>query len=380
MEKMNTLNLTKKLISIPSYVGEDCNEIKITQFIADYCKKFSWLEIIKQPVKNGRFNLILTDKYLTKILLCAHLDTVEPRSNWITNPFKPTQKGGSLYGLGSSDMKGSTASILTALEDFKDTQGLMILFYIDEEYDFLGMKRFLREYKNKLKPQLIMSADGYNLSIGNGCRGLIEINLTVKGKTGHAANPRIGVNAITGATQVISELTKILAGYKSSLGKTSCNLAFIQGGLDLGKGKIGREGNNIPDLAELVLDIRTASKDLNADKIITILKDLCIKKSLKLTSYKIRHNLGSWTTPKKSLKKIEKIINKSNYLDVSGYGYIDTQMLWQAFKVPCITFGSGNLETAHKPNEFVEIKNLQITEDIYRRLIKNYAKGGEKNE
>lgn len=376
---MKTLNLTKKLVSIPSYVGKDSNEIKIAEFIAKYCKSFGWLKLIKQSVTDGRFNLILKDKYPTRILFCAHLDTVEPRSGWTTNPFEPIQKNGSLCGLGSSDMKGSTASLLSALQSFKETKGLMVLFYIDEEYDFLGMKKFLKEYKNKFKPQLIVSADGYNLAIGNGCRGLIEITLTIKGKTGHAANPSTGINAITGATKIVEKLTKILAGYKNSLGKTSCNLAFIQGGLDLGESKIGSEGNNIADIAKLVLDIRPASKTLNGAKVINILKELCLKQELNLISYKIRHNLGSWTTPRKDLKKLERVINKSDYLDANSYGYIDTQMLWETFKTPCITFGAGNLSVAHKPNEFVEIKNLQIAEEAYKRLIKNYAEGGEKN-
>lgn len=376
---MNTLELTKKLISIPSYVGRDSDEIKIAEFIADYCKQFSWLKIIKQPVKNGRFNLILKDRYPTKIIFCAHLDTVEPRSDWKTNPFELVQKGENLYGLGSTDMKGSTASLLSALQSFKETKGLMVLFYIDEEYDFLGMKKFLKEYKNKLKPQLIVSADGYNLSIGNGCRGLIELTITIKGKTGHAANPASGINAITKSATVVQKLIKILAEYNSPLGKTSCNLAFIQGGLDLGEGRIGREGNNIPNFAELVLDIRPSSANLDARRVISILKKLCAEQKLKLTSYKIRHDLGSWITPKKNLRKLEKEIGKSKYLDSNSYGYIDTQMIWETFKSNCITFGAGNLHIAHKPNEFVEIKNLQITEDAYKRIIKKFAKGGEKD-
>lgn len=381
---MNTkvLKLAKRLISIPSYVGKDSNETKIAKFIEDYCKSFTRLKIIEQPVKNGRFNLILKDQYPTKLLFCAHLDTVQPRTGEKNNPFKPIQEDNKLYGLGASDMKGSIAALLYALGKFQQTKGLMVLFYIDEEYDFLGMRRFIEAYRDKIKPKLIVSADGYDLKLGNGCRGLIEITLKIKGKTGSAANPKNGNNAITGTTEIVKKLTKILAGYKSFLGNTTCNLAFIRGGLDLGTMGIGREGNNIADIVEIVLDIRPATTTLTSSKIINILKSLCIKQDLKLVDNKVRHDLGCWITSKTDLKKIVDIlepITQPKYLDTNSYGYIDTQMLWAVFKVPCITFGAGNLMIAHKPNEFVEIKNLQITQDVYKRLIKNFAKGGEKD-
>jgi len=41
----------------------------------------------------------------------------------------------------------------------------MILLYVDEEYDFLGIKRFLEEYQLNIKPKYIISADGQDLKI-----------------------------------------------------------------------------------------------------------------------------------------------------------------------------------------------------------------------
>lgn len=378
---IKVLELAKKLISIPSYVGRDSNEIKIAKFIEDYCKSLTWLKIIRQPVEDGRFNLILKDQYPTKLLFCAHLDTVQPKTGWKTDPLKAVENNNKLYGLGASDMKGSIAALLSALEKFQQTKGLMMLFYIDEEYDFLGMKRFIKGFK--IQPKIIVSADGYNLSIGNGCRGLVEFTCTIKGKTGHAANPQAGKNAITGAVLIINKLTKILAGYKNPLGKTVCNLASLQGGLDLGKNRIGKEGNNIADIAEIVLDVRPASSSLNASKIINILKKLCTEKGLKLTDYKVRHDFGCWITSKAMLKNTENSLQtviQPKYLNAGSYGYIDTQMLWESFnKIPCFTFGAGNLEIAHKPNEYVDIKNLQIAQNVYKTLIKKFTRGSEKN-
>jgi hypothetical protein len=43
-------------------------------------------------------------------------------------------------------MLSGVASIISFLLRTK-TKGVCTLFYVDEEYDFLGMKKFIRDYK-----------------------------------------------------------------------------------------------------------------------------------------------------------------------------------------------------------------------------------------
>jgi len=383
---MNTIELTKKLISIPSYLGNNSNEIRIANFLKDYCKKFSWMETITQPVKNGRFNLIIKDKYPTKFIVCGHLDTVEPKTGWKTDQFKAVVSAKKLYGLGATDMKGNISSFVNALSKFKDTRGLMVLFYVDEEYNFLGMKKFIEEYKNKLKPEIILSLDGKELTIGNGCRGIIDITCVVKGKTGHASMPQSGINAITKSVDAIKKMETYLSRKYSDrdFGETTCNLAFLQGGLDLrqkNKDKviIGRQGNNIPDIAEFVLDVRPISQRINSPLIIKLLKKFLKKESLRLDYFLVKHDFGSWRTNRNELSQIEMIISKVTklkFLNINKYGFIDVQMLWEVFgKIPCFTFGAGNSSCAHGANEYIEINKLDSLERICRLFIEKIGNG-----
>ena len=48
------------------------------------------------------------------------------------------EEEGKLYGLGTLDTKSTVAAMMSALQDVKDPQGLSLLFYCDEEYDFAG--------------------------------------------------------------------------------------------------------------------------------------------------------------------------------------------------------------------------------------------------
>jgi len=369
---INTLALTKQLISIPSWVGPGCDEIKIGKFIYDWLRTNTTLTVIKQPVKDGRFNVIATDGSPARIILAGHIDTVEPRAGWLTDPFTPTITNNRLYGLGATDMKGSLASMLTAVSEVKNTQGLMILCYIDEEYDFAGMRKFIQDYRGKIKPELIVSLDGSADQIGIGCRGLIELSFKIRGVSGHAGRPSAGKNAIQIGNQIINLLTLSLSKVIDPiLGSSTCNLAYIQGGLDLGGGNLGRQGNNIADLAEFVLDIRTSKSKVNADSIIKQISGLAERFGVQLEDIQVRHNLGSWVTNPKDLIEL----NLTAKFEPS-LGYIDTQMLWEAFgKVPCCTIGAGNLALAHTPNEYVELAELNRTQKLVERIINQSVTG-----
>jgi len=55
-------------------------------------------------------------------------------------------------------------------------------------------------------------------------------------------------------------------------------------------------------------------------------------------------------------------------------GFIDIQMFWDAFgRTPCLSFGAGEESLAHKPNEFVKIKELKKTGLIFEKIIRKFA-------
>ena len=129
---MNTIQLTKKLVSIPSFVEGSNNEKKLGEYIFKYLSQFSWLTVRKEYINKNRFNVIAWDKFPTKVLICDHIDTVQIQSGWKTNPFKPTVENEKIYGLGTSDSKGNIATLLSAIENVGSSKGLMYLSYVDD--------------------------------------------------------------------------------------------------------------------------------------------------------------------------------------------------------------------------------------------------------
>lgn len=354
----NIIELTKQLVSIPSWVDEQTNEIKVGEFIFNFLKKNTDLLVEKEIVVNGRFNILVGFDRKIKTLIMGHLDTVGLNDGWNTNPVFPVIKDEKLYGRGTTDMKSGVAVMMLATVNKNLPKNVAFLFYIDEEYDFAGVKKFIADYSTKIKPKSIISLDGSELNIANGCRGLIEVSVSVKGISCHAATPQNGVNAIEVATRSIEKLKEYLSQFLDpELGITSVNLASIEGR--------GSSSNVVPDNCQFTLDIRPSSAKINARLIIAQLKKYIGKFGGKLTDSKIKFDFGSWLTPKSKLTKLGLPFKK-----ISTSGYIDTQMLWQKFNMPlCLTIGAGAQSAAHISNEYIEIDKLTKLEPILFDII-----------
>lgn len=365
MTNLKTIDTLKNLISIASWVDDKTTEKEIGKWIYEFLKKNSNLNISKQPIGNKRFNIIAQKGSRVDTLVTGHIDTVQPSASWSIDPTTTKKEGDKLYGLGTSDMKCGIAIMLylATLSNLKSN--IMFLFYCDEEYDFIGMKKFIEKYENIIKPKLIISLDGEGLQMGNSCRGLIEMKVTVEGKAGHAANPKSGINAITESFKVIDKLKKWILDFRSKeLGNSTLNIAYINGG--------GSEGNIIAEKCEYIVEIRIANQNLNADKIADYIKTESSKTGLKVNGIKIRHDLGSWITPIEKLESFVKVAPVKKFKSAKKSGYIDIQMLWETFeKVPTFSFGAGETGQAHKADEYVKISKVRKAKKFFETILIN---------
>ena len=99
--------LLKELIAIPS-ISRD--EKKAADRLSQY------LDMWNLPYGREGNNLWVGcpdwDNNRPTVMLNAHIDTVKPVSSWTRDPFKPTQEGDTLYGLGSNDCGGGLVALL----------------------------------------------------------------------------------------------------------------------------------------------------------------------------------------------------------------------------------------------------------------------------
>ena len=152
--------------------------------------------------------------------LAGHTDVVPtgPLEDWTSPPFEPTVRDGILYGRGAADMKGSIAAMVTAAESFvaeyPDHQGsIAFLITSDEEGPSVdGTVRVMRRLQargERIDYALVgepscLERLGDTLKVGR--RGSLTGLLTVHGKQGHVAYPKLASNPFHAAAPALAEL------------------------------------------------------------------------------------------------------------------------------------------------------------------------------
>jgi succinyl-diaminopimelate desuccinylase len=143
----------------------------------------------------------------TKTLhLNGHYDVVPPGEGWTRDPFVLGRDGEWLRGRGAGDMKGSIVAQLAALAALKKiglepSCDLEFSYVPDEESGgACGLGWLIRRDVLKADAGLFEGHSGPALTIAN--KGVLWLEIEVRGRSGHASRPYEGVNAFAGAVAV----------------------------------------------------------------------------------------------------------------------------------------------------------------------------------
>lgn len=125
------------------------------------------------------------------LLLAGHTDTVPfDEGAWTKDPFKVTEEGNRLYGLGTIDMKGFFAFIVEALKevDLKTlSKPLRILATADEETTMAGARAIAAAAE--LKPDYAVIGEPTGLVPVVAHKGHMSEAIRITGRSGHSSIP-----------------------------------------------------------------------------------------------------------------------------------------------------------------------------------------------
>jgi acetylornithine deacetylase/succinyl-diaminopimelate desuccinylase-like protein len=123
------------------------------------------------------------------VLLYAHHD-VQPTgdlSNWVSEPFEPTERDGRLYGRGAADDKAGVMAHIAALRAFGDSLPVGVVLFIEgeEEFGSASLEALLMKHRDELASDVIVIADSGNWDIGvpaltTSLRGIVNSFVTVE--------------------------------------------------------------------------------------------------------------------------------------------------------------------------------------------------------
>jgi len=381
------LSLVDQLCRIQSYnpgPGEAEMAHRVATEIRSHCP---WLTVQEREVESGIWNVFASNGPVEeiKLLVTGHIDTVSPA---IENKIdEHTVHDGRYYARGAADTKSGIAACLDAMRVVGETQGVGFLFYGDEESDFKGMLAFLEDMSTTgFRPAYCLSlCGGYGQSM-IACRGCIEMEVTVKGVSGHASRQHEGANAIDALQAAIAGIhaasRRILAEYP-----TTINVAAIHAGFalsDTARGPrvappVENRANKIPDVAWVVVDMRPGGPEFNEDAVrAAVEQEIALFNAGRThqVTCEIKTNfaLGGYATPRNEAEPILAAfepVTGGQILSPTEYGFIDVSLLAALYGTRCVCL-SPDGGPAHGSDEQVDIASMILYRNCMLDLLSDY--------
>jgi len=150
------------------------------------------------------------------ILFDSHLDTVgigDP-DEWLWDPFEGKVEDGVLFARGASDEKGSTPGMVYGLAIAKRLgllEGWTAYYFgnMEEWCDGLSSRVLVEE--EGIRPDYVVIGEPTKMQVYRGHKGRVEMKVTARGKSAHAASNELGDNAIYKLLPIIDAISKLEA-------------------------------------------------------------------------------------------------------------------------------------------------------------------------
>lgn len=343
--KYEAIELLKKLISTPSFSGEEAQ----TAALIDAFLKDKLVD-----TKQSNHNIWAFNKYFSlekpNILLNSHHDTVRPNQGYTINPFEPDIENGQLFGLGSNDAGASLVALMAVFLYFYEHKNLKynLIFSATAEEESSGPNGLnsILDQLPQLNFAVVGEPSGMHLAIAE--KGLLVIDAYSHGIAGHAAHS-MSENAIYKALDDIDWIRNYeFPKLSDSLGKVKMTVTQIEA---------GSEHNVVPAICHFVIDVRVTDQYNNREVFDFI--DKHTKSELKARSFRLNSS---------SISSDHPIVKAGVELGRKTYGS-PTLSDQSVLDCPSLKMGPGESFRSHQANEFVFISEIEQAIDLYIHLF-----------
>lgn len=385
MSHYTTPEILERLVGFPSvFTAEDY--CAIADFSVSYLRDLGFSVHRLAGSTAGRAGLFasLGPAGRGGVLLSAHLDVVPVEGQkWTVDPFRLTRRDGRFHGRGTTDMKGFAAAALAAAARAASgpplAQPLKIAFSYDEEAGCVGMAEMIDRLDATIGiPDVCMVGEPTSMQVAIGHKGKTSYRIRFFGSAGHSASAPHYANAIHIAAEVVGILRAVQARLEKTGARdsaydvpfTTVHVGTLSGGTAL---------NIVPDHAELEFEIRYLASEAHGiiDEIEREISDL-------VRRWRVRH-------PEVDVG-IEEInsypgIETSQHADVvrwalslGGRGPVtkvsygtEAGFFRDKWGIPTIVCGPGDMAQGHKPDEYIEEKQLTECDAMLSSVIHSLA-------
>jgi acetylornithine deacetylase len=220
VDSLTQIRLTRELIDIDSTTGR---EQAAGELIARTLEGLGWT-VDRQPVVDGRFNVIARTRAAPLAVFSTHFDCVPP--------FIPSREaGGRLYGRGSCDAKGTLVAQIAAAERLRAAgeERLGLVFVIAEERGSEGARA--ANASAAAGSRFLINGEPTDNRLGIATRGVYRVRLRAMGRAAHSSLPELGVSAIDKLVDTLVALRDVSWPQDPDLGGTFYTVGLVNGGV-----------------------------------------------------------------------------------------------------------------------------------------------------
>lgn len=149
-----------------------------------------------------------------KIVFDSHIDTVgvgDP-AEWGWDPFTGKEENGIFYARGACDEKNSTPGMIYGMaiaHELGLLDGYTAYYFgnIEEWDDGIAPQVFVQE--EGIRPDFVVVGEPTKMQVYRGHKGRVELKITAKGKSAHAASNYLGDNPIYKLLPILDRISKM---------------------------------------------------------------------------------------------------------------------------------------------------------------------------
>lgn len=362
--------LLAELVAIPSISLHEC---AVAERLARELRSFG-LQPEIAPLEQESCNLICRlrgPEPGRRLIIGGHMDTVPAAEGWLTDPYRLTEREGRLYGLGAGDMKGGLAACVTVLGRLVQKKTplkgeIVFLALADEERYSIGANHWTGQGE---KADLAIFAEPHFDNIVTAATGKILLRLIVTGRSGHAAHPEEGINAVDCMSRFLCAVSDA-DGPLYDRGEIASHCVLRV------ESRYEGYSLNIPDRCEALMNkqlLTTETADAYIAGLQEIFESLCCGAELKIERCIPSYPSYQLPTPFHPLEDLLAVLKRhglSPRLQLNQ-SVSDGNILYSSLGIPTLLFGPQGVNF-HKPNEYVDAKTLYDYCDFLEEFISQW--------
>jgi succinyl-diaminopimelate desuccinylase len=293
-----------------------------------------------------------------RLVLAGHTDTVPPNGN-----DRARVDGDTLWGVGSTDMKGGLAVMLELARDVREPAvDVTWVFYTGEEVAAVhnGLGHLFRDRPDLLAGDVALLGEPTAGGLEAGCQGTLRLEVTLAGARAHTARPWMGRNAI----HRLGELLRIVAAYEER--RPVIDGIEYREALQAVRVDGGVAANVVPDAASVTLNHRFApDRSINdAEASVRAL----LSPVLEDGDHVARVDAAPAAGPALAHPLIATLVERNALPVVAKLGWTDGARFAE-HGIPAANFGPGDPTIAHTAGEFVTRDSVELAYRALRDLI-----------